>query len=162
MLKRIILSVAMASLLATGCAKTAEAATHQLSVGYQNNDVTDQDGVVLEAGLLLDNNVLLGLNTQFEDATIHSYGASVGTPILVKGTPFTLTPSVGIDHYRQHGSVKDSDYMDSGTVGNVALRAAYPLDTKTSVYTQAKYSSEFSSNSDLEGGSYAIGITRRF
>ena len=158
MLKRIILSVAMVSLLATGCAKTAEAATHQLSVGYLNNDVTDQDGVVLDAGLLLDNNVLLGLNTQFEDATIHSYGASVGTPILVKGTPFTLTPSVGIDHYRE-----DSQRgFDSGTAGNVAIRAAYPIDTKTSVYTQAKYSKEFSNNDDLEGGSYAIGITRHF
>lgn len=158
MLKRIILSVAMASLLATGCAKSAEAATHQLSVGYQNNDVTGQDGVVLEAGLLLDNNVLLGLNTQFEDATIHSYGASVGTPILVKGTPFTLTPSVGIDHYRE-----DSQRgFASGTAGNVAIRAAYPIDTKTSVYTQAKYSKEFSSDDDLEGGTYAIGITRHF
>ena len=151
MLKRIVLSVAMVSLLATGCAKSAEAATHQLSVGYQNNDVTDQDGVVLDAGLLLDNNVLLGLNTQFEDATIHSYGASVGTPI-------TLTPSVGIDHYRE-----DSQRgFDSGTAGNVAIRAAYPIDTKTSVYTQAKYSKEFSSNDDLEGGTYAIGITRHF
>ena len=158
MLKRIILSVAMASLLATGCAKSAEAATHQLSVGYQNNDVTGQDGVVLEAGLLLDNNVLLGLNTQFEYATIHSYGASVGTPILVKGTPFTLTPSVGIDHYRE-----DSQRgFASGTAGNVAIRAAYPIDTKTSVYTQAKYSKEFSSDDDLEGGTYAIGITRHF
>ena len=157
MLKRIVLSVAMVSLLATGCAKSAEATTHQLSVGYQNNDVTNQDGVVLDAGLLLDNNVLLGLNTQFEDATIHSYGASVGTPIAVKGTPFTLTPSVGIDHYREDSSRG----FDSGTVGNIALRAAYPLDLKTDIYTQAKYSKEFSGD-DLEGGTYAIGITRHF
>lgn len=158
MLKRMAATALLGGLLTAGCSQPAQAATHQLSVGYQNNDVTDQDGVVLDAGLLLDNNVLLGLNTQFEDATIHSYGASVGYPVLVKGTPFTLTPSVGIDHYREDSS-RD---FESGTAGNIAIRAAYPLDVKTDIYTQAKYSKEFSSDDDLEGGIYAIGITRRF
>ena len=151
-------AVALLGALAVGCAQPAQAAPHQLSVGYQNNDVTDQDGVVLDAGLLLDNNVLVGINTQFEDATIHSYGAYVGTPILVKGTPFTLTPTVGVDHYREDSSRG----FDSGTVGNVALKGAYPIDTKTSVFVQTKYSKAFSSDDDLEGGTYAIGLTRHF
>lgn len=158
MLKRIAAVTMLGAVLAVGCAQPAQAASKQISAGYQNNDVTNQDGVVLDAGLLLDNNVLVGLNTQFEDATIHSYGASVGYPILVSGTPFTVTPRLGVDHYREDSRRG----FDSGTAGNIGIRAAYPLDVKTDIYTQAKYSKEFSSNDDLEGGTYAIGITRHF
>ena len=146
--------LATTSLLAVGCSKSAEANVGVL-LGYQNNNVSDDQGLVLDVSTVTQDNIKLGVNTLTEvnDARLLTYGAYVGYPVLVQNTKLSITPSVGVDRYR----VQDE------TVGNVVLNFDYKFDTTTYATIQTKYSKEFgSSDYDLDGESYTFGITKLF
>lgn len=146
--------LAATSFLAIGCVKTAEANVGVLA-GYQNNNVTDEQGLVLDVSTVTDNNIKLGVNTltQVDKGRLLTYGVYAGVPVALQNTPVTVTPSLGVDRYR----------VEDETVGNVALNFDYKFDTTTYATIQTKYSKEFdSSEYDLDGGSYTFGITKLF
>ena len=110
MLKSILISsLAVASL---GLASVSQANTNQFTLGYQNNNVNDTHGVSLEVATELQDNLIVGLNTQFDDWTINQYGGFVGTPIQLGVTPITVTPKLGVEHYQR----------ESATVGSAAVK----------------------------------------
>lgn len=149
-MKNILVSSLLTVLASTGIAHAG--VSNQVSLGYQNNKVNDTEGVVLDVATHLPNNLLVGLNTQFDGATLNTYGAYLGVPYVFVNTPLSLTPTIGVDHYREEGA----------SVGNVGIKAGYLIDRNTTINAQAKYSKAFSSKDDLEGGSYTVGITRHF
>lgn len=150
MLKSILIS--SLAVVALGITSIAQANTNQFTLGYQNNNVNDTRGVSLEVATQLQDNLIVGLNTQFDDWTINQYGAFVGTPIKLGATPITVTPKLGVEHYQE----------ESATVGSAAVKAAYLIDSKTDINAEAKYSKSFSNEDGLEGGTYIVGLTRHF
>lgn len=146
--------LSLISLAAIGCTKTAQADVGVLA-GYQNNNVNNEQGLVLDVSTVTQNNIKLGVNTftQVDDAQLLTYGVYAGIPVTLQNTNITITPSLGVDRYRQ----------ENETVGNAALNFDYKFDTSTYATIQTKYSKEFdSSRYDLEGGSYTFGITKLF
>ena len=147
-------TLVLASIAVIGCSKTAEANVGVMA-GYQNNNVVDEQGLVLDVSAVTNNNIKLGVNTltQVQDSSLLTYGVYAGVPVTLQNSLVTVTPSIGVDRYR----------VEEETVGNVALNFDYKMDTTTYATIQTKYSKELnSSEHDLEGSSYTFGITKLF
>lgn len=140
-----VIPLALAPMVAT--------ASNSVSLGYQNNQVVDKEGVVLSYEHKTLNNAVIGLNTvvNTNKSEFISYGAHYGVT-LPTGTPLTLTPMVGFDYYED---------IDVPTV-SVAGRLNYEVVPTVSLFGTAKYEKDVKSNVNLDGTSYMIGLTKTF
>lgn len=150
-----VLAASAVSIALMACSPNTAEASVGVSAGYQNNNVIDEQGLVLDVSTVTDRNIKLGATTltQVQDSRLLSYGVYAGVPIALQNTDFTVTPSIGVDRYR-------ADVED--TVGNVALNFDYKFDTTTFATIQTKYSKDLNSDEELKGESYTFGITKLF
>ena len=96
-IKIAVFGILASVLTLSGCTQ-AEAV--DFSLGYQNNEVINQEGVVASVGTEY-KNIRLGVNTFSTDERLETYGAYVGIPIYIQGTSFAVTPQAQVDHYRE-------------------------------------------------------------
>lgn len=148
--------------LATACTEKAEAAnTVGVTLGYENNKVTQgQDSVdslraeVGTVSKLGEANVAYGLTTLVNDSSLRAYGAYAGLPLKVTGTKLTVEPRISVEQYRD----------ESELVGSAGIGAQYEIVPTLDVNARAMYSRAFDSDAKdrLDGESYMVGLTKRF
>lgn len=148
-------AVSLMSVSAMAVDKSQEAVA--VTLGYANNNVTGQDGLLAEAELrqLYQNNtnIRVGLSTltDVDEGKLVSYGAYTSYEMPVSNTKFSVVPRVGVDYYDE-----DIDEL----FGHVALGLEYKLDNTVTVGTAAKWSESF--DSSLDGESYTFTVTKVF
>lgn len=120
------------------------------SLGYQDNQVIDKEGVVASAGGEY-NNLRYGVTTFATTDKLESYGVYGKMPIYIQGTNFAVTPQIQVDRYRD---IKE-------TVGSVGLGGEYAF-TKTLRLEAIGMVSKGFDNSDVRGETYTIGLTKAF
>lgn len=150
-------------LLASACSREAAAAPLDVTVGYENNSVAnqnfgDEDGenaLRVEVGTKNKSEKLnYGLTTLMYDDSLQAYGAYVGIPLGYAGSKFTVEPRIAVEQYR-----KESELTGSFGVGLMYEIVPTINVTGRYMYTQ---SLEDSSDFDLDGESYMVGLTKSF
>lgn len=147
-MKKTILALSAVVALSLSACSTAEAA--EFSLGYQDNTVVGQEGVVASVATEVDG-VRLGLTTFTSDGRLESYGGYAGIPIKVQGTKFTFTPQAEVSQYRD----------ESELVGGLGLGVEYALTETTRVDAVAMAHEGFD-NSNFDGETYTVGLTKVF
>lgn len=146
-IKLAVFGILASVLTLAGCTQSKAA---DFSLGYQNNEVINQEGVVASVGTEY-KNIRLGVNTFSTDERLETYGAYVGIPIYIQGTNFTVTPQAQVDHYRELDEV----------VGGLGLGLEYAF-TDTVRLTGVAMVHEGFDDSSIDGESYTVGLTKTF
>ncbi len=150
-IKIFALTIFASALAVSGCTR-AQAAPLDVSVGYQNNEVVNQEGVVIKVGTEV-NNIRLGLTTFTSNERLETYGGFIGVPLQVQGTKFSVVPQVYLEQYR-----KDSDL-----VGSIGIGGEYQLPKNYRLEAVALASRSLDNyNESGTNGVYSLALTKRF
>lgn len=144
--------LALTSALALSGCQRAEAAPLPLDVtlGYVNSNVIDEEGVGLNIGTEV-NNVRFGLTTFTTDERLESYGAYAGVPIQIHNTKVSVVPQLRVERYRNIGE----------TVGGAGLGLEYQINPTLRLEGSGIVAKGFD-NSDVKGEIYTVGLTKTF
>lgn len=140
-----VLAITMALLACT----RADAAPVDVTLGYTNNNVTNESGLRAEIGTSY-NNLRYGLTTLTSDNRLVNYGAYGQMPIAIHNTKFSVTPQVRVEQYRE----------ESELVGSLGLGLEYAL--ADSVRVDAVALTSKSNDNELDGESFMFGVTKSF
>ena len=119
--------------------------------GVGNNEVVDENVVLLQASTEV-SNLEVGVSAEFNDEDVYTYGAFVGVPLRIQNTNFVLTPRITVDEFREQ----------SETLYGAGAKLSYTVSDTLSVDGLYTYRGSFDNDVDLDGSTYAIGLTKTF
>ena len=119
--------------------------------GVANNNIVDEDVVLLQVSTEV-SNLEVGLSAEFNDEDVYTYGAFVGVPLRIQNTNFVLTPRVTVDDFREQNE----------TLYGAGAKLSYMASDTLSVDGLYTYRGSFDDDVDLDGSTYALGLTKTF
>lgn len=130
---------------------TIQAQAVDFSLGYQDNQVIDKEGVVASIGTQTKNGVRVGVNTFSTEDKLETYGVYVASPIRLEGSKVFVTPQSQLDHYRDTDSV----------VGSLGAGVEYHF-TKTLRLEGVALAHKGFNDTDVKGETYTVKLTKTF
>lgn len=119
--------------------------------GFGNNEVVDETVILLQASTEV-SNLEVGLSTEFNVEDVYTYGAFVGVPLRIQNTNFVLTPRITVDEFREQNE----------TLYGAGAKLSYMASDTLSVDGLYTYRGSFDDDVDLDGSTYALGLTKTF
>lgn len=145
-------SILLASVVTMGISMAAHSAPVSVFFGPAgNNEVADEKVVMMQASTEL-SNVELGLSTEFDKDTMYTYGAFVGVPLHIQNTNVILTPRLSVDEFRKQNE----------TLYGAGAKLSYVVSPGFTIDGVYAYRDSFDNDVDLDGDTYAVGITKTF
>ena len=144
----VVFGLFAAVLTLAGCQR-AEAV--DFSLGYQDNQVIDKEGVVASIGTQTKNGVRVGVNTFSTEDKLGAYGVYVASPIRLEGSKVFITPQSQLDHYRETDSV----------VGSLGAGVEYHFTDTLRLEGVALAHKGFN-DTDVKGETYTVKLTKTF
>lgn len=145
-------TILLAGACSMGLSMAAHAALPVSVFGAVGSNKVVDEGVGLVQVSTEVSNVEVGVSTEFDKDTVHTYGAFVGVPLRIQNTNFTLTPRITVDEFRNQDE----------TLYGAGAKLSYTVADSVSIDSLYTYRDSFDDDVDLDGDTFAFGLTKTF